>query len=60
MQNLKIISWNVNGINSVSKRKHIFHWLQKRNCNVIALQETHIKKPDTKYLINKRLGEEFF
>lgn len=60
MQSLTIISWNVNGMNSAQKRKHIFHWLGKKNCSVVALQESHIKKSDIKYLINKRLGEEFF
>lgn len=49
MQKLKIISWNVNGMNAASKRKHIFHWLFKHNANVICLQEAHIKKLDKKY-----------
>lgn len=54
MQNLKLISWNVNGINSVQKRKHIFYWLCKQKGNAIALQQIHIKKHNSKYL-----GEEF-
>lgn len=53
MQKLKILSWNVNGMNAAGKRKRIFHWLHKPNANVICLQETHIKNIDKKYLINK-------
>lgn len=60
MESIKAISWNVNGMNSAQKRKHIFHWLLKQKCNIIALQETHIKKTDVKYLLNKRIGEEFY
>lgn len=59
MQNLKLISWNVNGLNSAIKRKRVFHWLGKQNCNIICMQETHIKKTEIKYIINKKLGEEF-
>lgn len=60
MQKLKLISWNVNGLNSVIKRRHVFHWLGKQNCNVACIQESHIKKTETKYIKNKQLGEEFF
>lgn len=59
MDSIEVISWNINGINLAKKRKHIFHWLGKQNCNVVALQETHIKKSDIKYIVNKRLGEKF-
>lgn len=59
MQKLKILSWNGNKLNSANKRKQVYHWLIKQNANVICLQETHIKKMDKKYLINKKLGEEF-
>lgn len=59
MESLKIISLNVNGMNSANKRKHIFHWLGKQRPNIVALQETHINHKDTKYMINKKLGEEF-
>lgn len=44
MQKLKLISWNVNGMNSAKKRRHIFHWLNKQSCNIICIQEAHIKK----------------
>lgn len=33
MQKLKLIFWNVNGLNSVRKQKHVIHWLTKQNSN---------------------------
>lgn len=56
MENLKIISWNVNGLNSARKRRQVMHWLAKQNCNVISLQETHVKNADVKCIIS----EEFY
>lgn len=60
MEALKILSWNVNGLNSAGKRKRVFNWIKKQNCNVIGIQETHIKNTDNKYLINKNIGEVFY
>lgn len=59
MQKIKLISWNINGMNSAKKRRHIFHWINKQACNIVCIQETHIKKADAKYLNNKNLGEKF-
>lgn len=55
METLKLISWNINGLNSARKRQHV-----KQKCNIICLQEAHIKKTDCKYIVNKRLGEEYY
>lgn len=60
MQNLKLISWNVNVLNLARKRRHVYHWLNKQNCYIICIQETHIKNTEDKYLINKQLEEKFF
>lgn len=60
VQRIKLILWNVNGLNSARKRKHVFHWLNKQNCNVICIYEAHIKKGEEKFLVNKNLGECFF
>lgn len=46
MQRFKFISWNVNGLNSARKRRKVFHWLAKQSCDVVCLQETHIKKTE--------------
>ena len=55
----KFLTWNVNGANAPQKRKKIFYYLQKLKQDVICMQETHIKKEDFKYLVNKKLGKEF-
>lgn len=60
MQKLKLISSNVNGLNLARKRRKVFHWLKKQNCNLLCMQEAHIKKTERKFLINKHLGEEFY
>lgn len=59
MQTNKIISWNVNGLNSAHKRQQVFHWLNKQNILITFLQEVNIRSTEQKYLKNKRLGEEF-
>jgi len=41
MADFKVVSWNVNGLRSISK-KGFFQWLEKENPDVVALQETKI------------------
>lgn len=43
MAKIKLVSWNVNGIRSVSK-KGFFEWLNKEKPDVLGLQETKISK----------------
>ena len=38
-KNLKLISWNVNGIRAVAK-KGFHNWMEKMNADVVCLQET--------------------
>ena len=40
-QDLKIISFNVRGLNNMKKRKSIFDYLKKNQCDVAFLQETY-------------------
>ena len=50
---LKVAILNVNGINDPAKCHTIFHTLQNLNCDLIAIQETHItqkKIPEMKRL----------
>ena len=44
----KAISLNVRGIKTDKKRHNLFHWLRKKNHDIIFLQETHChnKKQD--------------
>lgn len=56
---LKILNWNVNGLNSPPKRKKVFHWIEKQKCEVVTLQEVHIKAAHSKFLLNKQLVIQF-
>lgn len=55
----KILSWNVNGLNSPNKRKTLNHWLKKQKADIICLQEVHIRNKDKKFLENRSLGLDF-
>lgn len=56
---MKILSWNVNGMNSSYKRRTVFHFLQKQKCEIICLQESHIKQGEEKYIENGKLGKSY-
>lgn len=55
----KLIFWNVNTVNSSQKLRTISHCLKKQT-NIICLQETHIKKQECKFVLNKQLGKGFY
>lgn len=59
LQSNKVIAWNVNDLNSIKKRRQVFHWLDKQKSIITCLQELHIKKSEKKYVLNKKLGEDF-
>lgn len=42
----KIISWNVNGINSPVKRSKIIAKLKRERNQIIFLQETHLSRDE--------------
>lgn len=41
MSNLKLVSWNVNGLRAVAK-KGLFEWVARENPDIVCLQETKI------------------
>jgi exonuclease III len=43
---LKIISWNVRGLNNPQKRGVVKNWLCEWKCDVVCLQETKLDKVD--------------
>lgn len=59
IQKIKIISWNVRGMNSPQKRRKIFHYLGKHNPDIACIQETHINEKDIRFLNNNKLGKAF-
>ena len=44
---LSIITLNVNGLNTPTKRQRLAKWIQKQNPYICCLQETHLKTRDT-------------
>ena len=44
---LSIITLNVNGLNSPTKRQRLAEWIQKQDPCICCLQETHLKTRDT-------------
>ena len=44
---LSIITLNVNGLNSQTKRQRLAEWIQKQDHYICCLQETHLKTRDT-------------
>ena len=44
---LPIITLNVDGLNTPTKRQRLDEWIQKQDPYICCLQETHIKPRDT-------------
>lgn len=56
-EEIRLLSVNINGLNSPNKRKKIFNKLIKARLNIICLQEVHVKR-DHLYLLNyTKLGQ---
>ena len=52
---LKIVSFNVRGLNKASKRIAIFEYLRKIECDLVLLQETYSSK-ETDYKWRQEWG----
>lgn len=52
---MKIVSWNVNGLRSVSK-KGFYGWLKKENADIVCLQEIKVQKEQMTSELLKPLG----
>ena len=57
MEQLKILTYNINGLNSPAKRSKTFNCLKRQKLDIICLQETHIKKAHEALLECKSLGK---
>ena len=44
---LSIITLNVSRLNTSAKRQRLAEWIQKQDCYICCLQETHLKTRDT-------------
>ena len=56
---ISIITLNVNGLNTPTKRHRLAGWIQKQDPYICCLQETHFKPQDT-YRLKVREGEKVF
>uniref|UniRef100_A0A2H6NEB2 exodeoxyribonuclease III n=1 Tax=Micrurus carvalhoi TaxID=3147026 RepID=A0A2H6NEB2_9SAUR len=56
---IKLLSLNINCLNSPIKRKQILSRLVKQKLEIVCLQEVHIKKQFQKYLKYPKLGRLF-
>lgn len=52
--NLKIISFNINGVLNPTKRSKILSKMKKENAQIVLLQETHLNSTEHEKL--KRMG----
>lgn len=56
MASLKVLTYNVRGINDKIKRKRLISQMHKINPDILLLQETHLKSKTTHILNDKRFS----
>lgn len=56
---VRLLSWNVRGMNHPLKRRKVYMHLNKLKAEIIFLQETHIKQT-TKALLNPRWASQIY
>ena len=60
MAELKILSYNVQGLGDISKRTDVFDFLKNTNFDIYCLQETHFTDREEKLILNLWNGECLF
>ena len=53
MADLKIISYNTQGLQGIQKRVDIFDYLKNKGCHIYCLQDTHFTNEDEKNIIDQ-------
>lgn len=56
---MKIISWNVKGLNQANKRKSVLSHLQHLGVGIVFLQETHLLNRDQSKIHKEWVGQMF-
>jgi exonuclease III len=56
--NLKLLNWNVRGINNLAKRQVVLLFISSLECNFVCLQETKVEVV-TRALVIENLGPRF-
>lgn len=59
MQELKISSWNVRGLNKLVKLKQVLDRIKQMKIDILFLQETHLLKDDTSRVSKRWPGQVF-
>ena len=60
MAELKILSFNVQGLGGIKKQKDVFNYLQNKNFDIVCLQDTHFTSDQEKHIRNRWEGSCFF
>ena len=60
MAELKILSYNAQGIGGISKRTDIFDSIRNTNCDIYCLQETHFTDTEERSILDLWNGECLF
>lgn len=47
---IKVISWNINGTQNITKLKKCLLYLKARQADIVLLQETHMRNSEAKKL----------
>ena len=58
--NLQIVSYNCQGLNSAEKRRDVFDYLKTKKCSIYCLQDTHFVAQDESKIRNEWGGECIF
>lgn len=56
---LKVVTWNINGLNNPVKRKRIAMHINKMKAGIVLLQETHLKAQEAPALKLPRFSQQF-
>lgn len=60
MAELKILSFDVQGLDGIKKQKDVFNYLQNMNFDIVCLQDTHFTADQEKHISNRWEGNCFF
>ena len=60
MAELKILSFNVQGLGGIKKQKDVFNYLQNKNFDMLYLQDTHFTSDQEIHIRNRWEGNCYF
>ena len=60
MAELKILSFNVQGLGGIKKQKDVFNYLQNKNFDILCLQDTHFTSDQEIHIRNRWEGNCYF